>query len=230
MSTSTLSSDFESDVISIDDHQMNALIRSDGCNSIEIEFDKRSSADESSPRKQSSRCSSMSEFCSPVRKMGFRPIGGRPYHGRSLFTDSDDDDSSANVVKGFRNFDNIMPDCGTLSKHVANKQETVPSKGTANIRIKTEPTWTEDKESDKQTCDNMTKKTYFKSAVSLKQDLGDEGIVQLVLPGHRVSIANVTLDDDLVKSSSNVDELIEFISKAPELVVQTADDLDCKLW
>jgi hypothetical protein len=36
---SSASSGFECDVISIDDMQMNAFIRSDGCNSIEIEID-----------------------------------------------------------------------------------------------------------------------------------------------------------------------------------------------
>ena len=232
MSTSTLSSDFECDVISIDDHQVNALIRSDGCNSIEIEFDKRSSADESSPRKLSSRCSSSSEFCSPVKKTGFRPIDGHPFHGKSSFADtlfnhdqnSDDEENSANINRVFRIFEKSRP-VGVEKTKVDKMAKSETEKAKAN----SEQSKRDNKDTDEGTCDKKTKKIYFKGSVCLKQDLGDEGIVQLVLPGHRVSIANITLDDDLAKSSSDLEELLDFISKKPETVTQTAESQDSVL-
>lgn len=241
MSTSTLSSDFECDIISIDDHQMNAMIRSDGCNSIEIEFDKRSSGDESSPRKLSSRCSSSSDFCSPIKKLGFRPIGGRPFPGRSIFADtvynssadiySDEEENSANINRAFRinkpkpvNVEQLKPagktrenptenqkDANELTRTKQNKQAE-----SADVTSKNSETG-KDFEAEKKS----NNKIYFKGSVCVQQDLGDEGIVQLVLPGHKVSIADITLDDELAKSSSNIEELLEFISKIPEKVVAT---------
>lgn len=231
MSTSTLSSDFECDVISIDDHQMNAMIRSDGCNSIEIEFDKRSSSDESSPRKLPSQCSSSSELNTPVKKLGFRPIGGHPFPGRSLFTDStyshddtssDEEGISANVKvdRGFRNSEKQNSVNWDKTSNDTNNRKTNNGKeklghleGESGTSRKTE-----NKKSDKLRAEK--KKIYFKGLVCLKQDLGDEGIVQLTLPGHRVSIADITLDDELAKSSSNLEELLEFISKKPKQAVQ----------
>lgn len=237
MSTSTLSSDFECDIISIDDHQMNAMIRSDGCNSIEIEFDQRSSSDESSPRKLSSRCSSSSEFCSPVhnKKIGFRPIGGRPFPNRSLFSDalyspnesySEDEQSSATLKRAFNIFERPKP--VNMNKKISvsepiNKQ-TETAKEIMDQSNEQEKTGnskeTEDQLSDKQSNEN-SKKMFFKGSVCVTQDLGDEGIFQVTLPGHRVSITDITLDDELAKSSSNLEELLEFISEKPKNNTQT---------
>ena len=237
MSTSTLSSDFECDVISIDDHQMNAMIRSDGCNSIEIEFDQRSSGDESSPRKLSSRCSSLSEFCSPVhnRKIGFRPIGGRPFPSRSLFSDalhspndtySEDEQYSANLVqRAFNIFEKPKPVRKNVSE-AFNKETETPKENTDHDQIdkqgKTGDTNSKTSQISDKESNEESKKLFFKGPVCVTQDLGDEGIFQVTLPGHRVSIANITLDDELAKSSSNLEELLEFISEKPKNTTQTA--------
>lgn len=236
MSTSTLSSDFECDIISIDDHRMNAMIRSDGCNSIEIEFDQRSSGDESSPRKLPSRCSSASEFCSPIKKMGFRPIGGRPFPGRSLFPDtlyspnntySEDEQISANTNRALKYFEKPRP----VNMYKGTSVNEPIDKQTENVKEHTDKANerendgnsrnTEDQTSDKENIEK-SKKIFFKGPVCVTQDLGDEGIFQVTLPGHRVSIANITLDEELAKSSSNLDELLEFISNQPENPTQTA--------
>ena len=242
MSTSTLSSDFECDIISIDDHQMNAMIRSDGCNSIEIEFDQRSSGDESSPRKLSSRCSSSSEFCSPIhnRKIGFRPIGGRPFPGRSLFSDalysppndtySEDEQFSATLQRAFNIFEKPKPVNVNKTINVSelvNKQTETAKENTdqTDEQEKTENSRKTENEKDQlsdKESNAYSKKKFFKGSVCLTQDLGDEGIFQVTLPGHRVSIADITLDDELAKSSSNLEELLEFISEKPENNTQTA--------
>ena len=240
LSTSTLSSDFECDIISIDDHQMNAMIRSDGCNSIEIEFDQRSSGDESSPRKLSSRCSSSSEFCSPIhnRKIGFRPIGGRPFPGRSLFSDalysppndtySEDEQFSATLQRAFNIFEKPKPVNANktisvsepVNKQIETAKENTNQSDEQENRGNSKET-EKDQLSDKESNEG-TKKMFFKGSVCVTQDLGDEGIFQVTLPGHRVSIADITLDDELAKSSSNLEELLEFISEKPENNTQTA--------
>ncbi|KAK3580886.1 hypothetical protein CHS0354_008171 [Potamilus streckersoni] len=153
--SSTVSSDFECDIISIDDLQMNAYIRSDGCNSIEIEIDDRSVSEDFQSPIRSSRKS----FMSPPRKQ----------------VDSNNINTSPIPPSQVNSYENLA--------------KGRPRELKAKRRL-----------------------TFEGSAVCLKQDLGDEGTIQLELPGHKVTIENAVLDDKLAKSSSNLEELLEFIS------------------
>lgn len=193
-STSTLSSDFECEIISIDDQQVNALIRSDGCNSIEIEFDNRSMcSSDSSPRKVPSRSSTcLSDGTSPDKGMFSRNDERTTVCGEQLFSDKE-----LSIRRSFNLFENVKSYMRTGSKE---------AKSNSDRNNKNEP----------------KQKTYFTDNVCIKQDLGEEGIVQLELPGHRVSIENVVFDDEMLKHSSNVEELKEFImgKAAPSVVEQ----------
>lgn len=134
--TSITSSDFECDIIGIDDLQINAMIRSDGCNSIEIEFDDRASETSSSSTKTRTQGSSQST-----------------------------EEVDESLLQG--------------------------------------------------------KKVHILGSVHLKQDLGDEGIIQLELPGNKVTLEDAYLDSKLASYSCDVDSLMDFISREPEL--QCAD-------
>lgn len=129
---SVTSSDFECDIIGIDDLQINAMIRSDGCNSIEIEFDGRAS------------------------------------------------ETSGLITK---------PGNPGSSQNSENETE----------------------------CPTPVKKIYIQGSVHLKQDLGDEGIIQLELPGNKVTIENACLDSELASYSCDLDGLLDFIRKEPDL-------------
>lgn len=128
---SVTSSDFECDIIGIDDLQINAMIRSDGCNSIAIEFDDRAS-----------ETSGMS----------------------------------------------------TKSGNTGSSQNS------------------------ENECSTLVKKVYIQGSVHLKQDLGEEGIIQLELPGNKVTLEEAYLDSELASYSCDVDELLNFIRKEPELI------------
>ncbi|XP_061181340.1 uncharacterized protein LOC133189920 [Saccostrea echinata] len=131
---SVTSSEFECDIIGIDDLQINAMIRSDGCNSIEIEFDGRASETSG--------------------------LSGKAW----------DQGSSQESENG--------AECSTPVKK---------------------------------------KKVYIEGSVHLRQDLGEEGIIQLELPGNKVTIEDSYLDDELASYSSDIDGLLQFISKEPDL-------------
>lgn len=127
---SVTSSDFECDIIGIDDLQINAMIRSDGCNSIAIEFDDR-----------------------------------------------------ASETSG----------------------------------LSTKPGNTGSSQNSENECSTRVKKVYIQGSVHLKQDLGEEGIIQLELPGNKVTLEEAYLDSELASYSCDVDELLNFIRKEPEL-------------
>lgn len=178
-STSTMSSDFECEVISIDDHQMNALIRSDGCNSIEIEFDNRSlsSNEDSSPRKLPSVASVNDPF-SPFKNNCFQPIERLQIsEPRSLFSPWEE-----NVPKNHANNAGMGSRHSGLKIESGNKPETQKSV-----------------------------KAHFKGSVCIRQDLGEEGVMQLELPGRKVTIEDTILNEDLINQCSNISELKEFI-------------------
>jgi hypothetical protein len=136
---SVTSSDFECDIIGIDDLQINAMIRSDGCNSIEIEFD------------------------------------GRASETSGLITKPGNQGSSQSSESG--------SECLTPVKKTPVKKN----------------------------------KVFIQGSVHLKQDLGDEGIIQLELPGNKVTIENACLDSELASCSCDLDSLLEFIRKEPDL-------------
>ena len=169
--SSTVSSDLECE-ISIDDHPLNALVRSDGCNSIEIEFDSRSMySEESSPRKLTSRSSTISDFITPDKRSARNSLSEK-----SLMMSSYKKDSNRSVE---------------IKRHSANSM----------LIAKT--------------------KHYVKGKVSVKQDLGEEGNVQLELPGYRVTIENVEFTEEYLNKSSNVAELKEFLSREADLVKES---------
>ncbi|XP_064600983.1 uncharacterized protein LOC135467149 [Liolophura sinensis] len=58
-------------------------------------------------------------------------------------------------------------------------------------------------------------------SVVLRQDLGDEGVVQIELPGEKFKVENILLNPDILASSSNVDRLLQFLSKKVDLQVST---------
>lgn len=202
-STSTLSSDFECEVISIDDHQMNALIRSDGCNSIEIEFDNSSlcSSDDSSPRKLQSSCSAMSDTFSPVRGNYFQPIDKlQIIEPRSLFSPwEDENDVLSGSYKSISCSDSLIK----IAEH-KNKRDIPGSNSSKTL---------------KQT------KSFIKGSVCIRQDLGDEGTMQLELPGHKVTIENAVLGEEMEKQCSNLDELKEFIFSNSGVQVSLENDV-----
>lgn len=138
---STTSSGFECDVISIDDIEMNAYIRSDGCNSIEIEIE-----DLSSPN------SKKAEVLKPESDMN----------------------------------------CNYKSK--------VPS----------------------------PRKITLCGKVTLKQDLGDEGVIQLEIPGDKVTIEETELVPSLAKYSCNLTDLLKFIESEPRNRLETQQDVICQ--
>jgi hypothetical protein len=185
-STSTLSSDFECEVISIDDHQMNALIRSDGCNSIEIEFDNSSlcSSDES-PRKSLSTSSAMSDFSSPIKSNYFQPIEKwRISEPRSVISPWQETESES-----------------TGKSHL--------NQGLIKIAKQNENPST--KASFRSPKPRKSSKVFIKGTVCIRQDLGDEGTMQLELPGHKVTIEDTVLGEDLYNQCSDIEELKEFI-------------------
>ncbi|KAH3882310.1 uncharacterized protein LOC127882362 [Dreissena polymorpha] len=214
-STSTLSSDFECEVIGIDDQQVNALIRSDGCNSIEIEFDNRSiSSTDSSPRKMLCRSSLSCEgLISPDKNLQLpfnRPLSPEPrsffhpWNNRSPITMM----SEQEMMKSFKKAFNI-PDSFSTSKknggissdtfkyNLGHNQTTDMRKGSALIENEKPKT-----------------KTFVKESVCIKQDLGEEGSVQLELPGNKVTIENIVFTEELLKNSSDIEELRKFISNS----------------
>lgn len=130
---SSVSSGFECDVISIDNLQINAYIRSDGCNSIEIEIDNPSS---------------------PTDKQ--------------------------------------------KTVETQNKSLSQPD---INCNYKSKP--------------QSPRKITLTGIVTLKQDLGEEGIVQLDIPGNKVTLEESWLDNSLAKYSCNIVDLLKFIESEP---------------
>lgn len=202
-STSTLSSDFECEVISIDDHQMNALIRSDGCNSIEIEFDNSSlcSSEDSYPRKLRSSGSVMSDTVSPMKSNFFQPIDRlQIIEPRSLYSPWEEDcspDSAAGTSTQCRDgFIRIAK-----PKHRVCETKNSPSEGLGK-----------------------RPKLFIKGSVCIRQDLGDEGMMQLELPGHKVTIEDTVLSEDLAKQCSNLEELKKFIKTNTCVKVSTCKE------
>lgn len=190
-STSTLSSDFECEVISIDDHQMNALIRSDGCNSIEIEFDNGSlcSNEDSSPRKLTSTNSSISDFASPMKSSYFQPIDRLMIsEPRSVFSPWSNDVPAGSVYGG-----KALDDEGFIKITKNNVSSGTRGTDCAETREK-------------------HSKLFIKGSVCIRQDLGDEGTMQLELPGHKVTIEDAVLGDDMKKQCSDIVELKKFIN------------------
>lgn len=131
---STTSSGFECDVISIDDIEMNAYIRSDGCNSIEIEFEDPSS----------------------------------PSHNKTDVSKQEPDLNS-----------NYKP---SLPRTLSGK-------------------------------------------VTLKQDMGEEGVIQLEIPGEKVTIEETELVPSLAKYSCNLTDLLKFIESEPRNWLETQNDM-----
>lgn len=151
---SMASSDFECDVISIDDCQMNVLIRSDGSNSLQIEIDGpgvRGTLD------------------SPVRK-------SKPPSKFSM--------------------DSIL--APTLTNLTSPQTENNTG-------------------CDMVAADLIKRKCTINGTVYVKQDLGDSGVVHLEIPGHKVTLEDSYLDDKLAGYSSNLEELLEFIRKEPQI-------------
>ena len=178
-SSSTVSLDFECEVIGVDDQQVNALIRSDGCNSIEIEFDNRSMcSNDSSPRKLPSRSSITSDIITPEKGSGFGALFSR--------VEMSEREREHSIRKAFNLFDSCHKGLAKVS--TSGRKQDEGEKGFTNM------------------------KGYFKNSVCIRQDLGDEGIVQVELPGHRVSIENIVFTDEMLKNSSNIKELTEFIT------------------
>ncbi|XP_045174743.2 cuticle collagen bli-1-like [Mercenaria mercenaria] len=203
-STSTLSSDFECEVISIDDHQMNALIRSDGCNSIEIEFDNSSlCSNEDSPRKHLSTNSRMSDFASPMKNNFFQPIEklliSEP---RSLMSPWQDDSPAVSESGG-----------NSLCNESLNKISKQTVKGD-----------TIEKTSSPKL--GKRSKMFIKGSVCIRQELGDEGTMQLELPGHKVTVEDTVLGEEMLKECSNVEELKEFIKSNHSVQVNKLTDTD----
>ncbi|OWF54936.1 extensin-like [Mizuhopecten yessoensis] len=145
---SMASSDFESDVISIDDCQMNALIRSDGSNSLQIEIGSSGIR---------------TKHDSPVRK------------GKSKFT------MDSILAPSLQNLTSPHDECEIVEDIMVNRKCTI------------------------------------NGTVYVKQDLGDSGVVQLEIPGNKVTLEDSYLDDKLAGYSSNLGELLEFIRKEPQI-------------
>lgn len=55
--------------------------------------------------------------------------------------------------------------------------------------------------------------------VVLRQDLGDEGVLQIELPGEKFKVENILLHPDLLASSSNIDTLLQFVCRNLDLQV-----------
>ncbi|KAL4225367.1 hypothetical protein ACF0H5_016056 [Mactra antiquata] len=184
-STSTLS-DFECEVISVDDHQLNALIRSDGCNSLEIEFDNRSlcSGDESSPRKVLSR-NSFSDL-SPWRGNSFEPIDKvqAPLH-----------ESRLSLIHT-----KCVPHSNISQTGITNKSDVPVSK--CNISM------------NKNHSELKQTKHFIDGLIIIRQELDDEGTLQLEIPGTRVTIEDTVLDKQLQMQCSNIVELKEYLENS----------------
>lgn len=142
---SSASSGFECDVICIDDMQMNAYIRSDGCNSIEIEIE-----DPHSPNEQNK-------------------------------------------------YDDI-------------KKEKL-SEPDVNCNYKT------------KLC--SPRKITVSGLVTIKQDLGDEGLLQLDIPGNKVILEESALDFSLAKYSCNIIDLLKFIETEPRNELEIQNEIQC---
>ncbi|XP_071099290.1 arginine-glutamic acid dipeptide repeats protein-like [Haliotis cracherodii] len=137
--------------ITIDDLKMQAFIRSDGVNNLEIEIESPNMSPDSLPR-------------SPNKE-----------HSSNSSSSSDAQISSKSSLE--KNIDeNSDGSCKQTSKQTPCRKQTVTG------------------------------------TVCLKQDLGDEGIMQLELPGHKVQIEETLLEEQLVKQSENPEELLQFIS------------------
>lgn len=174
-STSTLSSDFECEVIGIDDHQVNALIRSDGCNNIEIEIDNKSiSSSEESPRRLASRSSTHSDSWDRHHR-SLSGSGTSSLYGVTHPWDTPGDHSYKGSIG---------------SDHV--KDKSFLGLGREHV---------------------LRKKFFLQESVYVRQDLGEEGIVQLELPGSKVTIENIVLNEDMLSKSNNVEELKAYLNK-----------------
>lgn len=145
---SSASSGFECDVISIDDMQMNALIRSDGCNSIEIEID-----------------------------------------------------------------DPLSPTCTNAQKKSVEKCNKWYSEPDINYNYQAKP--------------ESPRKITLTGLVTLKQDLGEEGVVQLDIPGNKVTLEESSLDFSLAKYSCNIIDLLKFIESEPRNELESNNDVHC---
>lgn len=67
-------------------------------------------------------------------------------------------------------------------------------------------------------CSIFVKKVCIQGLVYLKQDLGEEGIIQLEFFGNKVTLEEAYLDSELVFYFCDVDELLNFIRKELELI------------
>ncbi|KAJ8299574.1 hypothetical protein KUTeg_023634 [Tegillarca granosa] len=170
---SMTSSDFECDVISIDDFRMNAFIRSDGCNSIEIEIEDRVS--ESG---QLSNCSS-------------------------------------NSVGSIKSLENL--NLKTFEKNEKSRNLKSSEKSEKNS----------DSGCEIKNSSSENVKMTVKGVVFLKQDLGDEGIIHLEIPGEKVTIEDSWLDDNLAKYSCDLEDLLDFIRKEPKIEYLENDQRLC---
>lgn len=192
-STCTLS-DFECEVISVDDHQLNALIRSDGCNSIEIEFDNRSlcSGEDASPRKLPSR-NSISDL-SPLKTNSFEPIDKlQIIEPRSL------------LIPFHSNSSKCVPKSVSESSVLG-----ISSKQASNLKLN----------SDSISLSAKQSKVFIDGPVIIKQDFEEDGTLQLEIPGSKVTIEDAVLDPVLEKQCSDIHELRRFLQK-PDIVTST---------
>ena len=142
--------------ISIDDYKMQAFIRSDGVNNLEIEIE---SPLELSPNNTSSNKTKHSE----------------------------------NHNSNTNNNNNNVADSEN-----SNSNDSVSS---------------------------VAKRATVVGMVRLRQDLGDEGILQLEVPGHRVYLEETVLSDSLLSQSERPSELLEFIQTPVTACPESLDDL-----
>lgn len=236
----------ECDVISIDDFKMQAFIRSDGFNNLEIEID--SPTIEAAFSK--AQCPpSPAETCEP--SPNGKTIQDHEDVNNNSICDKDGSDSetssstvscSALSKKGPQGWHTKRagPDCAESLEDIQRLSNSQIIKGSncaslSHIQSLTDSqggfSWEFDPISEDQRHDNVCSLANEDISRTLSEDVvvcliqeGEEGVTELEVPGVHVQLEEVPFDDDIISSSSNPQDLLHFISQhaavpsSPDLV------------
>ncbi|XP_041367464.1 ras guanine nucleotide exchange factor K-like [Gigantopelta aegis] len=157
--------------ISIDDYKMQAFIRSDGVNNLEIEIE------------------------SPVELSPNNTCSNKNKHPENHNNNNNNNNSTNNNNNNNKTNNN--------NSNIADTESPKPREVIAPV----------------------ARRTTVVGTVCIRQDLGDEGIMQLEVPGHRVFLEETILDDTIISQSDKPAELIHFIQTPAKTCSDSLDDL-----
>lgn len=194
-------SDRKCDVISIDDLKMQAFIRSDGFNNLEIEID------------------------SPLSPVNTVPSSNNHLRQRHQSLQPSFPERESEEVSGAGKDDSSSchHDCDESDNGVSESSSSV-----ALLCVKADPSTGSSEESIHSFDTALTRIVSDDIDVCMEQDLGEEGIVQVDITGSKIQLEEVVLDEETIGMSSDPDDLVRFLAQhvPPPASPKTVRDLD----